>query len=92
MGAVSSQATSAQSKSDNPGRKRKAKKVYDHELSENEKFAVAILLQGRKAINVLIDNLRSGRSTSSTALRAAMAIASEAAASFVSDKPTGGEV
>ena len=68
---------------------RKPKKSYDHELTEAEKFGVAALLQARKAINVLIDHLRSGHSTSATALRAAMAISSEAALTFGSDPKQG---
>ena len=68
---------------------RKPKKTYDHELTEAEKFGVAAFLQARKAINVLIDHMRSGKSTSATALRAAMALSSEAALTFGSDPKQG---
>jgi len=60
-------------------RERKPKKTYDHVLSEQEKFAVAIVMQARKACTIAIDAIRSGNGCSLAVLKPCSELSTAAA-------------
>jgi len=68
------------------GKSRKPKKTYSHEMSEQEKFAVAVVMQARKACGLLIDSIRSGNGASGPALQACSVVASQAASIAFAEK------
>jgi len=61
------------------GKPRAAKKVYSHVMSDQEKFAVSIVIQARKACGIVIDSIKSGNGATGETLRACASIATSAA-------------
>jgi len=68
---------------------RKPKRTYEHEATDQEKFAVAMFLQARKACNIAIDLLRSGDGTPADALQASVALINSMAGYAFGDKQGG---
>lgn len=87
MVSVTKSGSSERAAPDASTRQRKPKKTYDHVMSEQEKFAVAIVLQARKACNIIIDSIRSGNGAKGRSLQAASALSDSAASLAFGDKP-----